>query len=150
MKQLSLLCLLIGLVLPASAQTKSLLNLDSSGVAIQGYDPVAFFTDGKPVKGKPEFVAKHDGAAYQFASKEHRDLFTKDPAKYEPQFGGYCAYGVSRNKLAPVEVEAFQIVDGKLLMQYSKAIRDDFNKDTKGNLSKANTNWPGLVDKKGK
>ena len=150
MKQLSLLCLVIGLVVPAFAQNKSLLNLDNSGVAIQGYDPVAFFTDGKPVKGKPEFVAKHDGATYQFASKEHRDLFTMDPVKYEPQFGGYCAYGVSRNKLAPVDIEAFQIVDGKLLMQYSKGIRDDFNKDTEGNLSKANTNWPGLVDKKGK
>jgi YHS domain-containing protein len=150
MKQLSLLCLVIGLVLPASAQTKTLLNVDTSGVASQGYDPVAFFTDGKPVKGKPEFVARHDGAVYQFASREHRDRFTKEPAKYEPQFGGYCAYGVSRNKLAPVDVEAFQIVDGKLLMQYSKGIRDDFNKDTRGNLSKANTNWPGLVDKKGK
>ncbi len=83
-QQLYLLCLLIGLVLPASAQTKTLLNLDSSGVAIQGYDPVAFFTDGKPEKGKPEFVARHDGAVYQFASREHRDLFTKEPAKYEP------------------------------------------------------------------
>ena len=150
MKKLSLFGLVIGLALAASAQTKTLLNLDNTGVAIQGYDPVAFFTDGKPVKGKPEFVAKRDGAVYQFASKEHRDLFTKDPAKYEPQFGGYCAYGVSRNKLAPVDIEAFQIVDGKLLMQYSKGIRDDFNKDTKGNLSKANTNWPGLVDQKGK
>jgi hypothetical protein len=95
-------------------------------------------------------VAKHDGATYLFASREHHDLFAKEPAKYEPQFGGYCAYGVSRNKLAPVEVEAFQIVDGKLLMQYNKGIRDDFNKDTKGNLSKANANWPGLVDSKGK
>jgi YHS domain-containing protein len=153
MKQLSVFCLVIGLALSASAQTKStksLVNLDNSGVAIQGYDPVAFFTDGKPVKGKPEFTAKHSGAVYQFASREHRDLFTKDAAKYEPQFGGYCAYGVSKNKLAPVDVEAFQIVDGKLLMQYSKGIRDDFNKDTKGNLSKANANWPGLVDKKGK
>jgi YHS domain-containing protein len=150
MKQLSLLCLVFGMVLPATAQTKSLVNLNNSGVAIQGYDPVAFFTEGKPVKGKSEFVAKHDGAVYQFASKEDREMFTMDPAKYEPQFGGYCAYGVSKNKLVAVDVEAFQIVDGKLLMQYSKGIRDDFNKDTKGNLSKADANWPGLVEKKGK
>lgn len=150
MKQLSLLCLVIGLALPASAETKTLLNLDKSGVAIQGYDPVAFFTDGKPVKGKPEFAARRDGATYFFASKEHRELFTKDPAKYEPSFGGYCAYGVSRNKLVEIDVEAFQIVDGKLLLQYSKGVRDDFNKDTKGNLSKAKANWPGLVEKKGK
>jgi YHS domain-containing protein len=150
MKQLSILCLVVGLTLSASAQTKTLLNLDKEGVAIQGYDPVAFFTDSKPVKGKPEFVAKKDGAVYLFASKEHRDLFLKEPAKYEPQFGGYCAYGLSKNKLAPVEVDAFQIVGGRLLMQYSKGIRDDFNKDTKGNLSKADSNWPGLVSTKGK
>lgn len=150
MKQLSLLCLVVGLTLSAFGENKTLLNLDKEGVAIQGYDPVAFFTEGKPVKGKPEFVGKKDGAVYLFASKEHRDLFLKEPTKYEPQFGGYCAYGASKNKLAPIDVEAFQIVDGKLLMQYSKGIRDDFNKDTKGNLSKATTNWPGLVEKNGK
>ena len=150
MKQLSLLLVVVGLAFTAPAQTKTLQNLDKSGIAVQGYDPVAFFTDSKPVKGKPELQFTHNGATYLFASKEHRDLFIKDPMKYEPQFGGYCAYGVSRNKLAPVEIEAYQIVDGRLLMQYSKGIRDDFNKNTKGNLSKADGNWPGLLDTKGK
>ena len=65
-------------------------------------------------------------------------------------FGGYCAYGVSRNKLVEIDVDAFQIVNGRLLLQYSKGVRDDFNKDTKGNLAKAEANWPGLVEKKGK
>ena len=150
MKKLSLILLVVGLALPVFAQTKNLLNLDKTGVAIQGYDPVAFFTDKKPVKGDPKFVAKHGGAIYQFASKEHKDLFKADPAKYEPEFGGYCAYGVSRNKLVEIDVDAFQIVDGKLLLQYSKGVRDDFNADAKGNLAKANTNWTGLVEKKGK
>jgi len=150
MKKLSLLLLTWGLALPAFAQTKTLLNLDKTGVAIQGYDPVAFFTDGKPVKGKLELAIKQDGALYFFASKEHRELFKSDPAKYEPVFGGYCAYGVSKGKLVEVDVEAFQIVNGRLLLQYSKGVRDDFNKDTKGNLTKAEANWPGLVEKKGK
>lgn len=150
MKKLSLLLLAIGLALPVFAQTKTLLNLDKTGVAIQAYDPVAFFTDSKPVKGKPEFLAQHGGAIYYFASKEHRDLFKKDPAKYEPVFGGFCAFGVSRNKLVEIDVDAFQIVDGRLLLQYSKGVRDDFNKDTKGNLTKAESNWPALVEKKGK
>jgi len=150
MKKLLLALFVATLALPLSAQTKTLLNLDRTGAAIQGYDPVAFFTDGKPEKGRPEFPARHNGALYFFASKEHRDLFKADPAKYEPAFGGYCAYGVSRNKLVEIDVEAFQIVDGKLLLQYSKGVRDDFNKDPKGNLSKANTNWPALVEKKGK
>ena len=119
-------------------------------MAIQGYDPVAFFTDSKPVKGDQKFLVKHDGAIYFFASKEHKDLFKANPAKYTPEFGGYCAYGVSRNKLVEIDVDAFQIVDGKLLLQYSKGVRDDFNKDTKGNLAKADANWVGLLDKKGK
>ena len=141
------------LALPVFAQTtsnKTLLNLDSSGVAIQGYDPVAFFTDQKPVKGDPKFLAKHDGAIYFFASKDHKDLFKADPAKYEPVFGGYCAYGVSRNKLVEIDADAFQIVNGKLLLQYSKGVRDDFNEDQAGNLARADANWPKLVDKKGK
>ena len=150
MKKFSLLLLTLGLALPAFAQTKVLLNLDKAGVAIQGYDPVAFFTDNKPVKGKPEFPARHNGALYYFASREHRELFNGDPAKYEPVFGGYCAYGVSRGKLVEIDVNAFQIVNGRLLLQYSKGVRDDFNKDTKGNLVKAEANWPGLVEKKGK
>jgi YHS domain-containing protein len=150
MKNLFLALFVATLALPLAAQTKTLLNLDKAGFAIQGYDPVAFFTDGKPVKGKPEFPARHNGALYYFASKEHRDLFKADPAKYEPAFGGYCAYGVSRNKLVDIDVDAFQIVGGKLLLQYSNGVRDDFNKDTQGNLFKANRNWPTLVEKKGK
>jgi len=117
MKKLSLLLLTLGLALPAFAQTKTLLNLDKTGVAIQGYDPVAFFTDNRPVKGKPEFPARHNGALYDFTSKEHRELFKSDPAKYEPQFGGYCAYGVSKGKLVEIDVDAFQILNGRLLRQ---------------------------------
>jgi len=95
-------------------------------------------------------VTKRDGAIYFFASKEHKELFAQDPAKYEPAFGGYCAYGVSRNKLVEIDVEASQVVDGKLLLQYSKGVRDDFNQDVKGNLAKADANWPALLAKKGK
>ena len=150
MKKLSLLFALCVLSFPVLAQTKALLNLDKAGVAIQGYDPVAFFTDAKPVKGDAKFPAKHNGAVYFFASKEHQAEFKQNPAKYEPSFGGYCAYGVSRGKLVEVDVEAFQIVNGRLLLQYSKGVRSDFNKDSKGNLTKADQNWPGLVEKKGK
>ncbi len=150
MKKIILSIIVAALALPVFAENKTLLNLDKTGVAIQGYDPVAFFTDGKPVKGAAKFVSKRDGAVYLFASKEHKATFNAEPKKYEPQFGGYCAYGVSRNKLVEIDVDAFQIVDGKLLLQYSKGIRDDFNKDAKGNLAKADTNWTGLVKKKGK
>ncbi len=134
----------------ALAANKSLLNLDKQGVAIQGYDPVAFFTQNHPVKGKVEFASTYNGARYLFASAEDKAEFDKNPSKYEPQFGGYCAYGASRGKTAPVKIEAFQIVDGRLLMQYDLDIKNEFNKDTAGNLKLADEKWPGLVDKLGK
>lgn len=141
---------MLALVSPALGESKTLLNVDKAGLALQGYDPVGFATENKPVKGKPEFKSVRQGATYHFASAENKALFDNDPAKYEPAFGGFCAYGVSRNKLVGVDVDAFQIVEGRLLLQYSKGVRDDFNKDARGNLAKANQNWPGLVDKKGR
>jgi YHS domain-containing protein len=150
MKKLFVGFVVAAFALPLLAQTRSLLNLDKAGLAIQGYDPVAFFTMGKPVKGKPELVYRHNGALYYFATKEHRDLFKRAPDQYEPQFGGYCAYGVSRNKLVDIDVDAFQIVDGRLLLQYSKGVRDTFNKDVTGNMAMADANWSVLVEKNGK
>jgi YHS domain-containing protein len=134
----------------ALAAEKSLLNLDKGGVAIQGHDPVAFFTVKAPVKGHSEFSSEYHGAKYLFRSAKSKSAFDAEPAKYEPQFGGYCAYGVSKGKLVEIDPAAFQIVDGRLLLQYSKGVRDDFNKDAGGNLKKAEENWPKLVEKKGK
>jgi len=134
---------------PGFSQTmKSPQNLDKKGVAIQGYDPVAFFIQNKPVKGTAEFQSGYKGATYYFASSEDKAAFDAAPAKYEPQFGGYCAYGVSQGHLAPVKIEAFQIVNGRLLMQYDLDVKGTFNKDQAGNLQKADKNWPGLEEKK--
>jgi YHS domain-containing protein len=145
---LSALLLLTALSTMASA--KELQNLDHSGVAIQGYDPVAFFTDNRPVKGSAQFQSEYRGAKYYFISSEHKAAFDKEPAKYAPQFGGYCAYGASQGHKAPIKIEAWQIVNGRLLMQYDLGVKDDFNKDQQNNLSKADRNWPGLVEKYGK
>src|SRR5215469_14182373 len=127
------------------ATAKDLLNLDRNGVAIQGYDPVAFFSDNRPIKGNAQFQSEYRGAKYYFISSEHKATFDKDPAKYEPQFGGYCAYGVSHNSRAPIKIEAWQIVSGRLLMQYDLDVKNEFNKDQQGTLKKADQNWPGLV-----
>ncbi|PYJ91347.1 MAG: hypothetical protein DME62_15610 [Verrucomicrobia bacterium] len=86
------------------APAAEVVNIDKNGLALQGYDPVGYFTDVKPVKGSPEFTATYKGATYQYASAEHRDMFKTAPAKYEPQFGGFCGYAASINKLAPIEV----------------------------------------------
>jgi YHS domain-containing protein len=129
---------------------KELNNLDGNGLALQGYDPVGFFTDNRPVKGIQEFQSQYHGATYYFASAEHKAAFEKEPAKYEPQFGGFCAYGASRGKTVPIKIEAWQIVNGRLLMQYDLDVKAKFNTDPQGNLTKADQNWPGLVEKLGK
>lgn len=132
------------------AADKALVNVDKEGIAIQGNDPVAFFTLKAPVKGKSDFTSEFQGARYRFHSGKSKAAFDANPAKYVPQFGGYCAFGVSRGKLVEIDPEAFQIVEGRLLLQYSKGVRDDFNKDAAGNLKKADGNWAKLVATKGK
>ena len=142
--------LLIFASLSTVALAKELNNVDGNGVALQGYDPVAFFTDGRPVRRDQQFQTQYHGATYYFASAEHKATFAKEPAKYEPQFGGFCAYGASRGKTVPIKIEAWQIVNGRLLMQYDLDVKGKFNSDPQGNLSKADKNWPGLVEKLGK
>lgn len=148
MKKIIVLVLLLW-GFPALPQANKLaLNLDKNGVGIQGYDPVAFFKQGKPVKGSAEFHSSYKGATYYFASAEDKAAFDGNPAKYEPQFGGFCAYGVSQGHLAPVKIEATQVVNGRLLMQYDIDVKNEFNKDQAGNLAKADKNWSSLSKEK--
>jgi YHS domain-containing protein len=143
------LTLLLLIAVPAMAQTKKLVNVDKNGIAVKGYDPVAFFTQNKPVKGKPDFASDYNGAKYLFASAEDKATFDANPSKYEPQFGGFCAYGVSQGHTAPIKIDTFQIVDGRLLFNYDLDVKKEFQKDTQGNLKKADQNWPGIVQKEG-
>src|SRR6266852_8850854 len=121
--------LLLLIALSTVAPAKKLLNVDRNGVAIQGYDPVAFFTDNRPVKGNAQFQSDYRGAKYYFASAEHKAAFDKESAKYEPQFGGYCAYGASRGKTVPIKIETWEIVNGRLLLQYDLDVKSKFDKD---------------------
>lgn len=132
------------------ASAKTLVNVDRHGVGLKGYDPVAYFTDSKAVKGSPQFQSSLNGVTYQFASADHKTAFDANPSKYEPQFGGFCAWAVSQGYTASIDPNAFQIVNGRLLLQYSLSVRKNFSKDSQGNLKKADTNWPGIVEKKGK
>jgi YHS domain-containing protein len=133
----------------ASAE-KVLVNKDKKGLALQGYDPVAYFTDSKPVKGDAKFTATYKGATYRFASEEHKRLFEANPAKYEPQFGGFCGYAASINKVSPISVDYWEILDGRLVLQHNQKAWDLWHKDVAANLKTADANWPGLVEKNGK
>jgi YHS domain-containing protein len=118
------------------------------GVAIDGYDPVAYFTDGKPVEGKKEFSHEWNGATWHFASAEHRDLFAAAPEKYAPQYGGYCAWAVSRGYTADIEPDAWAVVEGKLYLNYDLEVKAMWAKDMPGNIAKGDQNWPKLVGEK--
>lgn len=115
---------------------------ERDGLAIGGYDPVAYFTDQKPVKGSPEFQATHRNSTFQFASSAHRDLFASDPAKFAPQYGGYCAYGMAKGYKAKIDPAAFTIVDGKLFLNYNDTVRAQWLSDISDYIRKADANWP--------
>lgn len=122
----------------------------ASKIAVAGYDPVAFFTDAKPVNGSPSFSAQYQGATYFFASEEHKQLFTQNPEKYAPQYGGFCAYGVGLGALFPVDITTWQVRDGRLYLNLNHDILAKFNADFEGNVGKAEKNWPSLVRKNAK
>ena len=119
------------------------------GLALEGHDPVSFFSDGGPVEGTDSFTATHRGATYKFASQENREAFQADPDRYAPAFGGFCAYGVSVGKLFKVEIETWQIIDGRLVLNKDLKVKTLFDKNRERNFAKASEKWPGLVAKKG-
>ena len=116
-----------------------------NGMAIKGYDPVAYFVEQKAVKGDDAFRADYRGSSFRFTSAANRDTFLAAPEKYAPQYGGYCAYGVSHGGKADVDPNAFSIVDGKLYLNYNADVKSKWLKDVPGNISKAEGNWPEVA-----
>lgn len=115
------------------------------GLAIDGYDPVAYFTDGRPVEGSREHVFDWNGATWRFASAAHRELFVQAPEKYAPQYGGYCAWAVSQGYTAGIDPQAFRIENGRLFLNYSPEVQKQWSSDIPGNVAKGDANWPKLL-----
>lgn len=115
---------------------------EKNGVAIEGYDAVAYFTDKKPVEGKKEFSAEYKGSTFLFSSAANRDKFAANPAAFAPQFNGFCAYGAAAGYKAKTDPDAFSIVDGKLYLNYNSVVRVRWSLDTQGYINKAEANWP--------
>ena len=136
--------------IPAAAAGKTLVNVDKSGLALKGFDPVAYFTDNKPVKGTATFQSTVHGVRYQFASADHKASFDANPAKYEPRFGGFCAYGASQGHAAPISPDAFTIINDRLVLNYDKDVRETFKKNQTGYLKYAETNWPAIIEREGR
>lgn len=147
MKKTFFLLLLIATITGAKAQNAEVFTGKLG--AINGYDPVAYFTDGKAVKGDAKFTYSWKDADWHFATAKNREEFKANPEKFAPQFGGYCAYGASQNHKAATEPEAFTIIDEKLYLNYNQAVRAIWRKDQKTLIEKANENWTELKKSKG-
>jgi YHS domain-containing protein len=118
---------------------------EKDGAAIKGYDPVAYFTENKPVPGSPAYQAEYKGSTFRFASQAHRDAFMADPERYAPQYGGFCAFGTAGGYKAAIDPAAFTIVDGKLYLNYNADVQKQWARDIPGFISKADKNWPQVT-----
>lgn len=118
------------------------------GLALAGYDAVAYFIESQPVKGRAEFSHNYNGGQWLFASAASRDAFAREPQKYAPQYGGYCSYAVSRGYTANGDPQAWRIVDGKLYLNYSLDVREMWAQDISGNINQGNQNWSQFFVKK--
>ncbi len=123
------------------------LTLAGPGLALRAYDPVAYFTEGKPVIGKATYSATHHEATYRFATKAHLKAFKSNPEKYVPQYGGFCAYGVSVGAKFDGDPTLWRIVDGKLYLNLNPKIQKQWGKDIPGHITKADQNWSVLKDR---
>lgn len=117
----------------------------TGGVAINGYDPVAYFDENRPVAGRAELAYEHDGVTWLFSSERRRDRFSADPARYLPQFGGYCAYAVGSGYSARSDPAAFSIVDDKLYLNFDLATRDAWIQNAAALIEAGERNWPGVL-----
>ena len=132
---------------PAAA--KLLVYVDDSGVGLGGNDPVAYIADLEVVPGSQEHTSQHGGAIYRFASAEHKVAFDAAADQHAPEYGGYCAFAASQNRLSETDPTVFQVIDGQLLLFTDLSYKQQFNVDARGNKAKADQYWPGLVARHG-
>lgn len=117
----------------------------NKGVAVDGSDVVAYFTQGKPVAGSSDFAHDWNGVTWHFSNAANRDAFAADPAAYAPQYGGYCAWAVSQGYTASTIPDAWKIVDGKLYLNFNRRIQRRWERDIPGHIASGNANWPGVL-----
>jgi len=132
---------------PYNTLKRGLISDSATGIAINGHDTVAYFTDKKPMKGSDSYTYSWKGATWKFASQQHLDLFKTDPEKYAPQYGGYCAYGVSQGYLVSVEPDQFTLIDGKLYLNYDASVQKKWTKDPLGYNKIADGKFGDLLKK---
>lgn len=146
------LLIFLGLISPTWAaeeintlERSGLWGYEPSGIAIRGFDTVAYFTMSKAVKGSEQYATEWKGATWHFASQEHLDLFKANPTQYAPQYGGYCAYGVAVDNLVKIEGDLWDIIDGKLYLNFNKDLQEKWREDAAGYIQTADEKFDGLL-----
>lgn len=144
--------LISGVALSVAMATSALaagveINASSTGLAMQGYDPVAYFTDGAPTKGSYKITSIYNDATYRFASEEHKAAFEKNPEAYVPAYGGYCAFGTAMGFKFDGDPNHWKIVDNTLYLNLSQDIQDRWEGDIPNFIQNANANWTDIADK---
>lgn len=124
----------------------SAINVEAGNVILHGYDPVAYFSAGKPTPGDAKFSVEHAGATYRFANAENLKAFQANPDRYVPQYGGFCAMGAALGKKLDVDPTQFRVVDGKLYLNVNADVFKKWSEDVPGNVAKADANWPSIKD----
>ncbi|MEQ9402430.1 MAG: YHS domain-containing (seleno)protein [Cyclobacteriaceae bacterium] len=114
--------------------------------AIKGYDPVAYFKKGTPLKGKQEYAYEWKEAKWMFTSEENLKAFRKNPEKYAPQYGGYCSYAVAKGYTAKIDPTSWKIIEGKLYLSYNKSIQKNWENYLDKYINEANENWPSVLE----
>lgn len=135
----------IAIATPAFADKPQVWTSFGTNVAIRGYDPVAYFTAGRPAQGLATLKANYQGAEFRFSTPANRAAFIANPARYAPQYGGYCAYAVSQGSTAGTDPNAWTIVDGKLYLNLNLSIRTRWQADRANYIAAANRNWPNVL-----
>lgn len=131
----------------SAARLPTVFTSKPKGVAVGGYDTVAYFTDKKPVKGIAAIALEHQGVTWWFATEANKAQFVAEPARYAPQYGGYCAWAVASGYTADGDPEAWSVANDKLYLNYNKAVRFAWARDVPGNVRKGDANWPTVLDK---
>ena len=148
-RQIFVICLLSLFVNATAVADSSIAAVNTEhGLAVKGYDPVSYFTTGKPTPGLAQFSTTYNGVTYRFSSAENRDRFIATPEKFVPQYGGYCALAISLNKIADIEPDQWAIVNDKLYLNNGFIAQSLWSLDKSGNIVRGDQNWP-LIPKRG-
>ncbi|MEL6388512.1 MAG: YHS domain-containing (seleno)protein [Pseudomonadota bacterium] len=131
---------------PSEGQARDPIYQTLLGTAIDGTDPISYFTEGRPIEGSSDFSAEWNGAIWYFASAENRERFLAKPEQYAPQYGGYCAWAIAQGSLASTDPDNWDIVDGKLYLNYNDSIQERWRQDIPGFIAEADDKWPEILD----